>query len=65
MDRDRSVSIATSYGLDGPEIQSRWGGEIFHIRPDWALGPPSHLYKGYQVIPRGKAVGCGVDIHPI
>jgi hypothetical protein len=32
-----SVGIATDYGLDGPEIESRWG-EIFHpSRP--ALGP--------------------------
>jgi len=69
VDQDRSVSIATSYGLEGPEIQSRWGGggggEIFRTRPDWTLGPPSQLYKGYRVIPRGKTVGSGVDIHPI
>jgi hypothetical protein len=24
-----SVGIATGYGLDGLEIESRWGGEIF------------------------------------
>jgi hypothetical protein len=29
--RDSSVGIATGYGLDGPEIESRWG-EIFHTR---------------------------------
>jgi len=28
------VGIATGYGLDGPVIESRWGGEIFHTRPD-------------------------------
>jgi hypothetical protein len=29
--RDSSVSIASWYGLDGPEIEYRWrgGGEIF------------------------------------
>jgi len=27
------VGIATAYGLDGPEIESRWG-EIFHTCPD-------------------------------
>ena len=25
MGRDSSVGIATSYGLDGPGIESRWG----------------------------------------
>jgi len=29
---DSSVGIATSYGLDGPGIES--GGEIFRTRPD-------------------------------
>ena len=28
------VGIATGYGLDGPGIESRWGGEIFLICPD-------------------------------
>ena len=47
-----SVGIATDYGLDGPEIESRWG-EIF--RPSrQALGPPSLLYNGYRVFPAGK-----------
>ena len=34
-----SVGIATGYGLDGPGIESRWGGRDFpHLfRP--ALGP--------------------------
>jgi len=29
-----SVGIATTYGLDGPGIESRWG-EIFRTSPDW------------------------------
>ena len=29
-----SVSIATGYGLDGPRIESRWGGENLRTRPD-------------------------------
>ena len=34
-DRDSSVGIATRYGLDGPGIESRWGGdEIFRTCPD-------------------------------
>ena len=47
-----SVGIATDYGLDGPEIESRWG-EIFS-RPDRPWGPPSLLYKGYRIFPGGK-----------
>ena len=30
------------------------GGEIFHTCPDQPWGPPSLLYNGYQVFPRGK-----------
>ena len=42
-----------SDSLDGPGIESRWGGEIF--RPDRPWGPPSLLYNGYRVFPGGKA----------
>ena len=56
--RDSSVGIATRYGLDGPGIESRWGGEIFRTRPDWPWGPPSLLYNGYRVFPGGKAAGA-------
>ena len=36
--RDSSVGIATSYGLDGPGIESRWGRDFQHpSRP--TLGP--------------------------
>ena len=51
--RDSSVGIATRYRLDGPGIESRWGGEFFRTRPD----PPSLLYNGYRVFPGGKAAG--------
>jgi hypothetical protein len=33
------------------------GGEIFCTCPDWPWGPPSLLYDGYWVFPRGKAAG--------
>ena len=49
-----SVGIATSYGLDGPGIESRWGGEIFRTCPDRPWGPLSLLYNGYRVFPGGK-----------
>ena len=66
--RDSSVGIATRYGLDGPGIESRWGGsEIFRTRPDRPWSPPSLIYYGYRVFPgRVKRPGRGVDrLHPI
>jgi hypothetical protein len=33
-----SVGIATGYGLDGPEIESRWGRDFPHLSR-LALGP--------------------------
>ena len=48
-----SVGIATDYGLDGLGIESRWGAR-FSACPDWPWGPPSLLYNGYRVFPRGK-----------
>jgi hypothetical protein len=48
------VGIATGYGLDGPVIESRWGGENFRTCPDRPWVPPSLLYNGYRVFPGGK-----------
>jgi hypothetical protein len=48
------VGIATGYGLDGPGIHSRWGGENFCVCPDRPWGPLSLLYNGYWVFPGGK-----------
>ena len=48
-----SVGIATGYGLDGPEIESRWG-KMFRTCPDRPWGPSSLLYDEYRVFPRGK-----------
>jgi hypothetical protein len=42
-----TVPVMTGYGLDGPGIESRWGGEIFRTCPDRPWGPPSLLYNGY------------------
>jgi hypothetical protein len=53
--RDSSVGTATRYGLDGPRIESWWGGEIFRTSPDRPWGPPSLLYNGYRVFPGGRA----------
>jgi len=59
------VGIATRYGLEGPEIESRWI-EIFRTYPDRLRGPPSLLYNGYRVFPGGKG-GRGVMLttHPL
>ena len=48
------VGIATGYGLDGPGIESRWGGEIFRTCPDRTWGPTSLLYNGYRAFSGGK-----------
>ena len=40
---DSVVSIATLYGLYGPENESR-ECEIFRTRPDQPWGPPNLLY---------------------
>ena len=39
MARDSSVGIATAYGLDGPEIESRWGARF---SPHAQIGPGAH-----------------------
>ena len=58
MGRDSSVGTATRYGLDGPWIESLWGGGIFRTRPDRPWGPTSLLYNGYRVFSGGKAAGA-------
>ena len=55
---DSSVGIATRYGLDGPGIESRGGGEIFRTRTDRPWGPPCLLYNGYRVFTGGQAAGA-------
>ena len=58
-----SVSIVTGYGLDGPGIEYRWGGEILRTCPDRPWGPPSILYNGYWAFPGVKS-GRGVTLTP-
>jgi len=43
--RDSSVGIATRYGLYGPGIESRLGGETFRTRPDRHCAAPNFLHK--------------------
>jgi hypothetical protein len=56
--RESSVGTATRCGLDGPGIESRWGGRIFCTHPDQPWGPTSLLYNGYRVFPGGKVAGA-------
>jgi hypothetical protein len=46
------VGIATGYGLDGPEIESRWGRDFSHLfRP--ALGPTQPTVQWVPGFSRG------------
>jgi len=50
-----SVGIATELLVGRSGIESRWRQD-FSARPDWPWGPPSLLYNGYRVFPRGKVL---------
>jgi len=58
----RVVDIATRYGLDGPEIESRCRRD-FRTCPDRSWSPPSLLYNGYLVFP-GDEERPGRDAAP-
>ena len=51
--RDSSVGIATRYGLDGPEIESRWGRGFPHLSIP-ALGPTEPPVQWVPGLCRGK-----------
>jgi hypothetical protein len=52
--RDKSVGIATRYGLDGPRIESRWGGGRDFPHPSRpALGFTQLLVQWSQGLSRG------------
>jgi len=52
--RDRSVGIATSYGLDGWGIETRWGRDIPYPSTP-TLGPTQTPIQWMQgLFPRGK-----------
>jgi hypothetical protein len=55
---DSSVGVVTSYGLDGPGIESRWWRDFPHLsRP--ALGPTQHPVQwvlGFPGIKSGRSV---------
>jgi hypothetical protein len=54
--RDSSVGIATRYGLDGPGIESGWGGGARFPAPvQTVLGAHPAPYRGF---PGGKVAGA-------
>jgi hypothetical protein len=56
------VGTATSYGLDGPGIESRWG-EIFLTCPDRPRVHPAFCAMGTGSFPEVKN-GRGVTLTP-
>jgi len=63
MGRDSSVGITTRYGVDGPEIESRWGARF---SATVQTGPWAHLTSctmGTGCLPGVRRQGRGVD-HP-
>ena len=51
---DSSVGIATVYGLDGPVIESRWGGDfLYPSRP--ALRPTQPPIQWVMGLSRGES----------
>ena len=49
------IYMSTGYGLDGPGIESEWGGARFSAPVQTGpVGPPSLLYNGFRVFPWGK-----------
>jgi hypothetical protein len=60
--RHSSVGIVTRYGLDGPGIESRWGGRDFLNPSRPALGPTQPPVQwGPGFFPGVKVVG-GVEL---
>jgi hypothetical protein len=60
--RDSAVGIATRYGLDGPEIESRWGRDFPHP-PRPALGSTQLPIQWVPGLLLGVKRGRGLD-HP-
>jgi hypothetical protein len=59
-----SVGIATGYGLDGPGIESRWGGERFSAPVQTRSGGhPASCTMGTGSFP-GIESGRGVTLTP-
>jgi len=55
--RDTSVGIATSYGLDGPGMEFRWGRDFPHPSRTALGAQPAYCTMGNGSFPGGKAAG--------
>jgi len=53
-----SVGITTRYGLDGPGIESRWGGRDFPHTSGLAVGPTQPIKWVLGLFPGRKASGA-------
>ena len=61
---DSSVGIATGYGLDGPEIESRWGARFFVPLQTGRGAHPASSTMGTGSFPGVKRPGRDVDHSP-
>jgi hypothetical protein len=61
--RDSSVAIATSYGLDGPGIESWWGARYSTPVHTGHGAHPASYTMGTGYLPGAKRLGRGAD-HP-
>ena len=63
--RSSAVGTATSYGLDGPEIEFRWERDFSHPpRPALGADPSSHTL-GTGPFPEKSGQGVMLCSHPI
>jgi len=61
--RDNSVGIATRYGLECPEIESRWGARFSTPIQNGPGAYPASYTAGTGPVPGVKRPGRGVE-HP-
>jgi hypothetical protein len=64
VDQDRSVSIATRYGLEGPEIQSRWGAGFSVPVQTGLWAHPATYTKGTESFLGEKRLGVALTSTP-